>query len=422
MTTYPDVGITLEGEASAIQSTLQAFVRAGDQIGRVLPSLQSAVETADGWEGSAAEEFKDKGDDLPKGLIDGAESMGKAADALGTWAGQLVNNKLEAEVLDSMAKRLKQLIEQAWDDVREATAAVNAATTAEARNSAQGRLDTAARQLGTLQADLERVIQDGQELQQRHLDQANAAAAKIRAAEGGAFQPVGWFPQAVGVVGTVMGEISTWTGRAAFVAALIPGGGVVAGPLLLTAATTGVASVGGKATAKLGGAPDMQKLGWGELGLDALLSAGGPVTAASRHAFKEGLRQAVKDAREQGLSGVSRNALKEAFDASKAGEAAKVLRDAGSPASLRELAENVGRAKADELAKLGPLERGLQLGGMGTSSILDAGDYASKASGGDGLPEWLKPVGKLPDASGAIGEAVNTGAKKGSNRAEGAGE
>ena len=419
MTDYPNVGITLEGEASAIRATLEAFVNAGDEIGRVLPSLQKAVQTADGWEGSAAEEFKDKGDDLPEGLVNGAESMGKAAEALGTWASQLVNNKLEAEVLDSMAKRLKEHIEETWADMRNAIDAVSAATTAEARNSAQQTANAFATKLAGLESDLEQVIEDGKKLEQKHLDQANATAAKIQAAKGGAFNPTGWTEQAIGVAGTVLGEISAWTGRAAFVAALIPGGQTVAGALVLASAATGVVSVGGKATAKLSGAPDMQRLGWGELGLDALLSAGGPVTAGGRAALRDGLRQALKDAKKQGLSGLSKNAIKEAFDGSTIGGAAKALRDAGDPKSFKELAENLGKAKADELAKRGPLDRGLELGGIGSSSIGSIGDYASKTSGGDGLPDWAKPATKLPDVAGAVDDAAKTGAKKVSKEIEG---
>ncbi|MGH3993024.1 MAG: WXG100 family type VII secretion target, partial [Pseudonocardiaceae bacterium] len=83
---YPGLGFDpTPGEPGAVQAVLDTFATAGENIASILPQLQSAVSTADGWDGDAAEEFSDYGDDIPNGLAEGAESMGQAADALVVW-------------------------------------------------------------------------------------------------------------------------------------------------------------------------------------------------------------------------------------------------------------------------------------------------------------------------------------------------
>ena len=414
---YPGLGFDpTPGEPAAVQGVLEAFADAGSQIGAALPALQGAVKTADGWDGDAAEEFSDYGDDIPKGLADGADSMGKASDALVTWFGQLTGNKAQAEVLDAMARRLKAQIESTWDQLRDAQFAAGNTVSAESRAAAQDRVDAIATRLGRLRGELDIVIDEARQLQQTHLDQANATAAAISGAAGG-FQPVSWGSQAAGVAGTALGEISTWTGRAAFVAALVPGGQVAAGVLAATSAGTGVVGAGGKIYAKTTGAPALQNSSLGGLLLDGVLSVGGPAGKGVGQVLG-GLRAARREAADLGARGVAGKAAREAFDDSKLGKAIQAMQDARGANSVRDAMERIGQAKADNLAGRTALDKAFEGTGMAGSSAVDLADKADRAGGGDGLTDWEKLIGKGPDVKGLVGDASNNAVKAGADKIE----
>ncbi|MDQ3579598.1 MAG: hypothetical protein M3443_18785 [Actinomycetota bacterium] len=94
---------------------LVTLARVQTMLAAVGPRLAEAVTIADDsdWGGSAAEEFSDHGDDLPKGIAKGAESMGEVTKALITWGGQISANQDKAEDLEDKAKRLKKALRTA---------------------------------------------------------------------------------------------------------------------------------------------------------------------------------------------------------------------------------------------------------------------------------------------------------------------
>lgn len=410
---YPGLGFDpTPGEPGAVQGVLDTFVRAGEQIAEILPQLEQAVQVADGWDGDAAEQFSDYGDDIPNGLAEGAESMGTAADALVEWFGQLVNNKAQAEVLDAMARKLKQQIEAAWDAQRDAQYALSTAVSPRAVAAAKTDLDNAASAIGTLQAELDIVLDEARTLQATHLQQANAAASAVRGAKGDAFQPVSGGAQVVGVVGSVLGEVSAWTGRAAFVAALVPGGGwAAAGVLAAASAGTGLAGTGGKLWAKSQGAPAMQNISTMSLVLDGLLSVGGPAGKGVGTALR-GLKAAREEATRLGAKGLAGKAARSAFDDAQLGRAVKAFRDAKGANSVQDALERIGRTQADDLARQSAVEKALKGTGMGGAGAMDLADYADKATGGDGLNRWQKLPGKAVDLPGLVTDVVNSGVRE----------
>jgi hypothetical protein len=409
---YPGLGFDpTPGEPGAVQAVLDTFVTAGEQIGQILPQLQSAVEVADGWDGDAAEGFTDYGDDIPNGLTEGAESMGKAADALVTWFGQLVDNKAQAEALDAMARKLKKQIEAAWDAERDAQHALSTAVSPRAVAGAQDAVNTAARAIGTLQAELDIVLDEARELQQTHLDQANATASTIRGAKGDAFQPVSWIAQAAGVAGSALSEVSTWTGRAAFVAALVPGGQLAAGVLATASAGTGLAGTGGKVYAKMQGAPGLRETSMASLLLDGALSVGGPAGKGVGQAFR-GLAAAREQAAKLGAKGLAGKATRSAFDEGQLGKVLKAYQDARGASSVRDALDRIGATQVGDLAKQGNVEKALKGTGMGGASAMDLADYADKANGGDGLTPWQKLPGKALDVPGTVTDAVNNAVRE----------
>lgn len=417
MTAYPGLGFDpTPGEPPAVQAVLETFARAGELIAAALPQLQTAVENAGGWDGDAADEFRDYGDDIPKGLTEGAESMGKASDALVFWFGKLTNNKAQAEVLDAKARRLKAQIEATWDQLRDAQFAAGNTVNAESRAAAQREVDAIATRLGALRADLDIVIDEARQLQRTHLAEANATAAAISGAAGG-FQPVGWLSQAAGVAGVALGEISAWTGRAAFVAALVPGGQLAAGVLAAASAGTGVASVGSRVYAKTGGAPAMSRIGYGSLVLDGVLSVGGPAGKGVGQALG-GLRAARQEAAQLGAGGLATRAGRAAFDDSRLGSAVKAFQDARGANSVRDAMERIGAAKAGDLAARGGVDKAFEGAGMATSGAMGLADSTDRLTGGDGLTAWEKVLGKGPDVKGLVNEAANVAARTGANKAE----
>jgi uncharacterized protein YukE len=409
---YPGLGFDpTPGEPSAVQAVLNRFATAGEQIASIIPQLQSAVSVADGWDGDAAEGFRDYGDDIPNGLAEGADSMGRAADALVVWYATLVDNKAQAEVLDAMARKLKNQIEAAEDAVHTAQTTLSTAMAPRAVAAARSELDAATDAVGTLEAQLAVVIDEARQLQATHLAQADATAAALRGAQGDAFQPVSWLAQAVGVAGSVLGEVSAWTGRAAFVAALVPGGQVAAGVLTAASAGTGLAGTGGKLIAQQQGAPGMAGTSTVSLLLDGLLSIGGPAGKGVGQALR-GLQAARREAAELGVRGLAGRAGRSAFDESQLGKAIKAFEDARGANSVKDAVERIGRTRTDELAEQSDLEKVLTGTGMAGSSATDLADYADRASGGDGLTPWQKLPGTAFDPPGLVTDATNNAVKE----------
>lgn len=416
---YPGLGFDpTPGEPGAVQAVLEKFAATGEQLASIVPQLQSAVSVADGWDGDAADEFSDYGDDIPNGLIEGAESMGKAADTLVTWYAALVDNKAQAEVLDAMARKLKKQIEAAWDAVHDAQAALSTAVSQQAVTAARNDLNTASSAVGTLQAQLDVVIDEARQLQATHLQQANTTAAALRGAAGDAFQPVSAGAQIVGVAGSVLSEVSTWTGRAAFVAALVPGVGTLpAGVLAAASAGTGLAGTGGKLLAKQQGAPGMQNTSTMSLLLDGLLSVGGPAGKGVGQALK-GLKSARQEAAQLGARGLAGKAGKSAFDESQLGKALKAFNDARGANSVKDAMDRIGASRIDDLAQRGAVDKALEGTGIAGSSVVDIADKADRATGGSGLTQWEKLVGKGPDLKGLVGDAANAAGRDGFKKIE----
>ncbi|HEY0637348.1 MAG TPA: hypothetical protein VGD67_06855 [Pseudonocardiaceae bacterium] len=425
MTSYAGLGFDpTPGEPGAVRDSLAALAAAGQQLGMVIGNLESALSLSDGWSGDAADDFHDNADDLPTALTKGAESMGKAADALVTWAEQLVGNKQQTEILDKLARELKKQIAAAEGAVAAAASGARMARGAQA-GAARDAYDSAVADLASLREQLAAVIDEARTLEATHLGQAEATAAKIRGAKGDAFEPVGGFSQAVGVVSTVMGEISAWTGRAAFVAALIPGGQLAAGVLAASSAATGVAGAAGGIYAKSQDAPAFANRSYLSLGADGALSLGGPAgrgVSSFAKALKAGPRGALKDLRRSvathastaavSKSGYAREMARKLVDDAPLGRAIKQYQDARGADSVTEAMRRIGQIRADDMAERTVLDKALEGVSHGTSGAVGAADRLDRATGGDGVPDWMKPVAKAPHLGSATAEGVALGQRK----------
>src|SRR5207244_2059467 len=113
-----------EGDPGAVATALTAITEAAIQLEEVNSRMSEALDVSDDWDGDAADDFHDYGDDLPKAFGSGAESMKAVAEALSTWAGQLTANQALADELERRAKKLKEQLEAAADAMDEAAGAI----------------------------------------------------------------------------------------------------------------------------------------------------------------------------------------------------------------------------------------------------------------------------------------------------------
>jgi uncharacterized protein YukE len=426
LTSYPGLGFDpTPGEPSAVQNALTQIADGGGKLEMLMGTIESDLDLSDGWEGSAADEFHDNLDDIPRALNSGAQSMEYVANALVTWAGQLVDNKRQAEVLDKLALELKQQLRAAVAELNQAQARLESAHGA-GRATAQAAFDRAAVHAVSVNDQFDAIIEQAKTLQDKHLAQAEATATKIAGASNSdTFEPTGKFSQVVGTVGSVLGEVSVWTGRAAFVAALLatgPAGWTAAGALAATTAASGLTGTGAKLYAKQAGVHSLQ--GTSTLGLvaDGVLSVGGPTSSGTRQLLKalksngpKGVFNVIKDVRPQTLG----KGIKEAIEEGQAAKAVKAIRDASDASTVREAAENIGKIKAEELARRDAIDKALEGAGHAGSSAVNTANLLDKANGGDGAPEWLTIPARLPDLPGTAGEAADQFSKEVLEKIEG---
>jgi uncharacterized protein YukE len=424
LTSYPGLGFDpTPGEPSAVESALTQLADGGGKLEMLMGTIEGDLDLSDGWEGSAADEFHDNLDDIPRALNSGAQSMGYVVDALVTWAGQLVDNKRQTELLDKLALELKQQLREAVTELNQAKAALESARGAD-RAGAQAAFDRAAVHAVSVNDQFDAVIEQARALQEKHLAQAEATATKIAGASNSdTFEPTGKFAQVTGTIGGVLGDISEWTGRAAFVAALLgPAGWTAAGALAGVTAISGVTGTGAQLYAKQAGVHSLQNTSTLGLLADGVLSIGGPVGTGGRQLLKalksngpKGVLDVLKNVQPQTIT----KGLKEALEEGQAGQAVRALRDAGEASTVREAAENIGKIKAEEMAKRDAIDKALEGAGHAGSSAVDAADLLDKATGGDGTPDWLTIPGRLPDLPGAAGAAVDHFSKEALEKIEG---
>lgn len=408
-------------------NALTQIADGGGKLGMLMGTIESDLDLSQGWEGAAADEFHDNLDDIPRALNSGAESMGYVATALTTWAGQLADNKRQTEILDQMAIELKRQLREAVAQLNQAKTALESARGAD-RASAQVAFDRAAVHAVSVNDQFDAVIEQARTLQDKHLAQAEATATKIAGASNSdTFEPTGKVSQVVGTVGSVLGEISVWTGRAAFVAALLatgPGGWTVAAAGALTAATaaSGLTATGAKLHAKQAGVYSMNDTSTLGLLADGVLSIGGPTSSGAKQllrALKSNGPKGVLDLAKSISPQTLRKGLKEAIDEGQTAKAINALKDAGDAKTLREAAEAIGKIRTEEMARRDAIDKAVEGAGHVGSSMVNTADLLDKATGDDGTPEWLTIPAKLPDFPAAAGEAADQFSKSVLDKIEG---
>jgi len=181
---YPGLGFDpTPGEAAAVDGALTRIGRGRRQVEGCAVDLRGALR-AGGWTGPAAAAYGSSVAELPRALDRADRSLDRAGLALETWLRRLLDNQREASRLDARARALR------------------------------GSPD--------LEGELRRTLDAARRLRSRHVRQAAAAAAALRA---GVWV---WESAAEGVA-VAAGQVSGWTGQVAWLGAS-PGVGGAALP------------------------------------------------------------------------------------------------------------------------------------------------------------------------------------------------
>ncbi|PPK62375.1 hypothetical protein V5P93_001642 [Actinokineospora auranticolor] len=342
MRSYPTLGFDpVPGEQAAVRTTLVNLAEVQTMLGEVTPRLTEACKITDDadWGGSAAEEFSDHGDDLPKGIAKGAESMQAVTKALLTWAGRMKANQDKADELEAKAKRLKQQASDAANAESAAAGAIPRDTSHPQYDSRYNAFLAAVDAASTAQAAFDKVIDDARRLERKHLREANETAEQIRSGPDEVFKPEndGWDVQVLDGIARTSGIVSS--------AAAVVAAGSLAIPLVGEA----VAPVAGTVSAGAGTVNTLAGLGqkavgsanapsWLDIGLGAI--PGRTITSGVVGAGKGLLGDAVEGgSRLRRVTKGAADGARGGFESEGLGKLTKDLRE------LRELAENNGSVR-----------------------------------------------------------------------------
>ena len=364
--------------------------------------MQEALDVSDSWDGDAADDFHDYGDDLPQAFERGGKSLLAAAKALGKWANTLKANQEEADRLEREAKKLKHQLETATEAVGTAQVAANRAHGVAHQTTANNALTTAALDQLLAQQAFDDVLERAQRLKAKHLREANATAEAIGKDSDDSFKPEndGWFVQAVDGVASASGIISAVAGTIAVASLVIPGVGEVVAPIAGTIAmsTAGIGSLAGIAQRASG---SRHKPSWVDIGLGLA-----PTKVVTTPLVKGGK--------------VLKTVYKSGSGATHAAKAAGLESRRAMSAGLRDapIARTVNTGRAIRSAGLqtflhnerAAVEHGLREKGEGLAAALNRLD---KATGGTGhaMDDHLVGLGKARSAHESVAGTIDSSDK-----------
>lgn len=411
---FPALGFDpTPGNAGAVQEAVGKLLNAQVQLGECASRMSEALDVSDDWDGDAADDFHDYGDDLPKAFNSGSTSMANAAKALSTWYGQLTANQQETDRLEKEAEKAKADAEHARQ--REAAAAKHAASAGpHEKNAANAKWSDAI--LCSVAADFayNAVIGRAQLLKSKHLQQANAAAEGVKAGDDDSFQPEsdGWLVQVVDGVAKTTDIVSTVSGTVAAASLVVPGVGEVVAPVAGTIAA-GAGAVHTVAALGQKGLGSKNASSWAEIAIGAVPTKA--VTAPAGVATKAVLKNGEKVALKQGL----KEAGKDTLDSTNFAKVVKGIKDVrasrgddvAARAEVHEAQRKALEKKGEGAAKVLPGVRRQDYEGLGrarsgaeaaagavdsTDKIHQALDPDYKQSAGDkralnGLKTFLNP-------------------------------
>lgn len=361
------------GDKAAVAQVLVSMVNVATQLAPCGERMSQALTVTDDWDGDAADDFHDVGDDLPQAFVSGAESLASGAKALTTWLSRLTANQDLAEELDREARRLRGRLESAREDLVSAERAWASSGTANA-DDALGEMVDAQEKVNNLETDLKAVLDRARRLEHKHLREARAAAEAVdAAADGDPFEAENdnWTVQVCDGVSSAAGALSAATGLAA---AALAATGVLA-PVGAALGTVSAASGGVSLLAGVGQRVTGSKNAPSNTELLIDMVPAGSVTRPARAVVdaRAAAKTAGKGARDQARDSAKGavDGLRQAARDSNLNGVSKLVREARE---MRGVARSTGRGNWDayEYARLRESYNGGPAARVGDGTVTNA--------------------------------------------------
>jgi hypothetical protein len=171
------------GRPDAVHAAIAQLTTADSALGTVEPALRDAERHSAGWEGEAAETFRDRLRATPSDFDATRHRLREAVAVLERWARTLTDNQRRAEGLDAAAVRLRRQLTDARDAVQDKQNALDLAATPSVAAGASIELSGATSRVAELEERLAAVLEEARTLEREHLRAAEEIADELGAAE-----------------------------------------------------------------------------------------------------------------------------------------------------------------------------------------------------------------------------------------------
>lgn len=198
------------GSPDAVQAAITQLTSADSALGTVEPALRDAGRQSAGWEGAAAETFRDRLRATPSDFDATQRRLRDAVAVLERWARTLADNQRRAHDLDTTAVRLRRELSDARDVQGDKQNALDLAATPSVAAGASIELTGANNRVADLEARLAEVLDEARALEREHRRAADDVADELAAAGSATPAPRAESP-AVRALAGVLGQASRTT-------------------------------------------------------------------------------------------------------------------------------------------------------------------------------------------------------------------
>ncbi|HEY7597901.1 MAG TPA: hypothetical protein VH969_32490 [Actinophytocola sp.] len=167
------------GRLDAVHAVIAQLTSAGSALGTVEPALRDAERHSAGWQGDAAETFRDRLRATPSDFDATQRRLRDAVAVLERWARTLADNQRRAEDLDTTAVRLRRRLADARDVMSDKQNALDLAATPSLAAGASIELTGATNRVADLEARLNEVLDEAHALEREHRRAADEVADEL---------------------------------------------------------------------------------------------------------------------------------------------------------------------------------------------------------------------------------------------------
>ncbi len=199
------------GSLDAVHAAIAQLSSADSALGTVEPALRDAERHSGGWEGAAAETFRDRLRATPSDFDATQRRLRDAVAVLERWARTLTENQRRTEELDATAVLLRRQLADARDVLADKQNALDLASTPSVAAGASIELSGATNRVADLEARLTEVLDEARALEREHRRAADEVADELAAAGSAAPAPRPAERPAIRALAGVLGQASRTT-------------------------------------------------------------------------------------------------------------------------------------------------------------------------------------------------------------------